>query len=145
MRKMVKTNNTKEIKKEIRKEVRKADVDQALLDNFINLQRVLTNLSIKFDDLSNNISKLLQLFEISAKSFTENYPATESGVDSAFLKKLDSLLEQNKTISKGILLMEERIRNKSVRDNESSINQMNQGDDDSRMNGMYRSRPLPKY
>src|SRR3989338_6779944 len=47
----------------------KLDTEQALLENFVSLQRVLTNLSIKFDSLSDNISKLLQLFEISAKGF----------------------------------------------------------------------------
>ncbi len=121
------------------KEPRKVNVEQALLDNFINLQKVLTNLSVKFDDLSNNISKLLQLFEISAKSFVENYPATESGVDSAFLAKLDALLEQNKTISKGILLMEEKIRNKNT------STETNLGNEEQRFQGAYRPRSFPKY
>ncbi|MEK6831067.1 MAG: hypothetical protein AABX77_03490 [Nanoarchaeota archaeon] len=88
---------------------KKVDINQALLDNFINLQRVLTNLAIKFEDLSNNISKLLQLFEISAKSLADK-PVKSSEIDHEFLKKLDSLLEQNKVISKGIMLMEDRVR-----------------------------------
>ena len=41
--------------------------------NFISLQKVLTNLSGRFDELSDNMSKLLQLFEISAKTFAEKY------------------------------------------------------------------------
>ena len=90
----------------------KSEVDQALLDNFINLQKVLTNLSVKFEDLSNNLSKLLQLFELSAKSFADK-PVKVPGVDEEFLKKLDSLLDQNKTISKGIMLMEERVRGRA--------------------------------
>jgi hypothetical protein len=93
----------------------KEEIEEALIENFINLQRVLTNLAVKFDDLSNNISKLLQLFEISAKSFAEkysgNYPGGEA--DGELLKKLDSLLDQNKVISKGIMLMEEKIRGRS--------------------------------
>lgn len=93
-----------------KKKVSREEIDQALIDNFINLQRVLTNLSVKFDELSNNISKLLQLFEISAKSLAEK--PGKSGVDEEFLKRLDSLLEQNKVISKGIMLMEERIRSR---------------------------------
>jgi len=94
-------------------------VERKLADNFIALQKVMTNLAVKFDDLSRNIEKLLQLFEISARNFAEKY--SESGSlnqkpgesDQEFLKKLDSLLDQNKTISKGIMMMEERIRNKS--------------------------------
>ena len=118
--------------------MKKSDIDKAILDNFINLQKVLTNLSSKFEDLSNNISKLLQLFEISAKSFTENYPTSESGIDREFLKRLDSLLEQNKTISKGILLMEERIKGRMTEQTPKSR-------EDIRLRGMFRSRPLPKY
>jgi len=96
-----------------KKSTQKTDIDQALLDNFVNLQKVLTNLAVKFEDLSNNISKLLQLFELSAKSFADK-PIKTPGVDEEFLKKLDSLLDQNKTISKGIMLMEERIRGRAI-------------------------------
>mgnify|MGYP001573294857 CR=1 FL=1 len=87
------------------------DINQVLLDNFINLQKVLTNLAVKFEDLSNNISKLLQLFELSAKSLADK-PGKNPEIDQEFLKKLDSLLEQNKVISKGIMLMEDRVRNR---------------------------------
>jgi hypothetical protein len=107
------------IKKEVEgvKKMNKAELEEALLANFINLQKVLTNLSIKFDDLSNNITKLLQLFEISAKSFAEKYEQKSpeirgDEIDRDFLKKLDSLLDQNKTIAKGIMLMEEKVRDR---------------------------------
>ena len=89
-----------------------SNLDQALLENFVELQHVLTNLAVKFEDLSGNISRLLQLFELSAKSFADK-PINAPGVDQEFLKKLDSLLDQNKTISKGIMMMEERVRNRS--------------------------------
>ncbi|GAG20219.1 unnamed protein product, partial [marine sediment metagenome] len=45
-----------------KKTLTKAELEQALIDNFINLQKVLTNLAVKFEDLSTNLSKLLQLF-----------------------------------------------------------------------------------
>ena len=102
------------------KKLSKMELEEALIDNFISLQRVLTNLSVKFEELSGNMNKLLQLFEISAKSFAEKY--SEDGVpnsDKEFLKKLDSLLDQNKVISKGILMMEEKIRERSNPVNES--------------------------
>src|SRR3989344_5628516 len=101
----------------INKKFNDEDLQKALIENFISLQKVLTNLSVKFDELSSNISKLLQLFEISAKSFTEKYSSGDFGkqsqADQEFLKKLDSLLDQNKTISKAILLMEEKISKRS--------------------------------
>ncbi len=91
------------------KKLTKAELEKTLIDNFVNLQRVLTNLSIKFDSLSENISKLLQLFEISAKSFVTNQE--DKGEENKdLLNKLDTLLEQNKIIAKGITLMEERLR-----------------------------------
>ncbi len=124
----------------------KAELEQALLNNFVNLQKVLTNLSIKFEDLSNNISKILQLFEISAKSFAEKYSSgggTES--DKEFLKKLDALLDQNKTIAKGIMLMEEKVRQRnqppSTLVEESRFNPAG----GNRFEGMMRSKPLPRY
>ncbi len=64
---MEKTKTTKS------KKLSRTELDKILIDNFINLQKVLTNLSVKFEDLSSNITKLLQLFEISAKSFGEKY------------------------------------------------------------------------
>ena len=91
---------------------KKISVDEALLENFVSLQKVLTNLALKFEELSGNVSKLLELFEISAKSFADK-GAGPVNVDQEFLKKLDSLLDQNKTISKGIMMMEERIRSRA--------------------------------
>ena len=105
-------------KKSTRESHSKNEINQALIDNFINLQKVLTNLAVKFDDLSNNMSKMLQLFEISAKSFAEKYEGEGGRIDrsdQALLAKLDSLLDQNKTIAKGILLMEDKIRQREPR------------------------------
>jgi len=89
-----------------------AEVNQALMENFITLQKVLTNLSLKFEDLSKNIEKLLNVFEITAKNFTEKQFPTNTESDKEFLKKLDDLLDQNKTISKGILMMEEKVKSR---------------------------------
>jgi hypothetical protein len=126
------------------KKMNNEELQKALIDNFISLQKVLVNLSVKFDDLSSNISKLLQLFEISAKSFAEKYSngqiniEKQPEVDKEFLKKLDSLLDQNKTISRAIMLMEERIRNKN-NPLPAARNPENQ------FEGMIRTKPLPKY
>jgi hypothetical protein len=99
-----------------KKIMNKEELEQVLIDNFINLQRVLTNLSVRFEELSGNISKLLQLFEISARNFAEKYSEDGkklSDSDRDFLRKLDSLLDQNKTIARGIMMMEEKIREKN--------------------------------
>ncbi len=79
--------------------------EEVLVENFVSLQRVMTNLVIKFDNLSNQISKLLELFEISAKTLAEKDISKE---DKKMMEKLDNLLEQNKIIAKGIVLLNEK-------------------------------------
>ena len=128
-----------------KKAMTKSELEQALLNNFVNLQKVLTNLSVKFEELSDNITKLLQLFEISAKSFAEKYSGKEekkAGTkdDKELLGKLDSLLDQNKTIAKGIMLMEEKIKQRS-----SPRPLSPERTERERFEGMLRSKPLPRY
>jgi transcriptional regulator of NAD metabolism len=73
----------------------------------------MTNLSIKFDSLSDQMSRLLQLFEISAKTFVvKQEELTSSKDDQELVKKLDVLMDQNKTIAKGLTLVEEKIRHR---------------------------------
>jgi len=83
-------------------------VEKILIENFVSLQQVMTNLAVKFDNLSNQISKLLELFEISAKALAERGVLGEDKTDKKAAEKLDSLLEQNKIIAKGIALLHER-------------------------------------
>jgi len=102
-----------------KKQMSNREIQIALIDNFVSLQRVLTNVTVKFDTLSDNISRLLQLFEVSAKSFLEKYgdglsSGTANNDDKDLIKKLDTLLEQNKTIAKGLTLIEEKIRHKAA-------------------------------
>jgi len=96
----------KEAKKK-KKRLTKAELEALLIENFTSLQKVLTNLSIKFEQLSEQISKLLQLFEIAAKDFVEKHQSQ----DKELAEKIDKLLEQNKVIARGLTtLMEEKLR-----------------------------------
>jgi hypothetical protein len=103
------------IKKEIpnipKKEVQNNSnpkVEQVLIENFVSLQKVMTNLAVKFDSLSGQISKLLELFEISAKTLAEKDYAIKTEPDKKVGEKVDAILEQNKIIAKGIALLHER-------------------------------------
>lgn len=82
-------------------------IDSVLLENFVALQRVLTNLSVKLDNVSNQMTKLLDLFEISAKALAEKDYNLEPD-NTEVIDKLDSLLGQNKTIARGLTLLHER-------------------------------------
>ncbi|MEK6933385.1 MAG: hypothetical protein AABW75_00745 [Nanoarchaeota archaeon] len=85
-------------------------LEEKILENLVELQKVHTNLAEKFDKLSSNISNLLGLFEMAARSFAQSPGNLATEKDKEFLDKIDRLLEQNKTIAKGLTLMEERIR-----------------------------------
>jgi len=84
---------------------KKTETERILVENFVALQRVMTNLSVKFDNLSSQISKLLELFEISAKALAEKNPSFGG---KEINKKIDNLLEQNKLIARGLTLMHEK-------------------------------------
>lgn len=101
----------KGVKITIKKETN-TKINQLLIENFINLQKVLANNAEKLEELTQQISKLLQLFEISAKSFVEKVDEKVNDIekDKEFLNKLNSLVDQNKLIAKGLTLMEENIR-----------------------------------
>tara|TARA_Y100000310_G_scaffold17671_1_gene17440 strand:- start:8390 stop:8854 length:465 start_codon:yes stop_codon:yes gene_type:complete len=85
------------------------NVDKVLIENFVSLQKVMTNLSLKFDGLSSQISKLLELFEISAKALAQKDFKVEKESENSkeIIKKLNNLADQNKTIARGLTLMHE--------------------------------------
>jgi len=85
--------------------------DDMLAENFVGLQHAMTNLSIKFGEMSQNITKLLSVFEEAAKDLAN----TEKQVDSAFERKLDALIDQNKTIAKGLVLMDGKLKGQMSR------------------------------
>ena len=86
-------------------------VEKALIENFVSLQKVMTNLSGKFDNLANQISKLLDLFEISAKVLAEKDVDTEGNKrdNAKIIEKLESIMDQNKIIARGLTLMHDKI------------------------------------
>ena len=99
------------ITKVVHKKTRETGVEKKLVENFIALQKVMVNLSTKFDNLTNQISKLLELFEISAKSLAKKDFRVEKDIkdEGKIMQKLDSLAGQNRTIARGLTLMHDRI------------------------------------
>jgi len=85
-------------------------IEKALIQNLIELQKIHTDLALKFDKLSKEISSILALFEMTARSFAKSMPVGEIEKDKDFLEKIDKLLEQNKTLAKGLMLMEDRLK-----------------------------------
>jgi len=97
-------------KKTTIKTVKSPKIEKVLVENFVALQKVMANLSSKFDNLANQISKLLNLFEMSAKSLAKKEFTLEKGGKESkeMLKKIDNLFEQNKIIARGLTLLHEQ-------------------------------------
>ena len=87
-------------------------LEDKILQNLIELQKVHVNLAEKFESLSDQISNLLALFEASARSFAKQPHIQMAEKDKEFLEKIDKLLDQNKTIARGLTLMEQKMRDK---------------------------------
>ncbi len=107
-----KTSRHKTVKKShITQTSSEIKIEKILVENFVSLQKVMVNLSIKFDNLTNQISKLLELFEISAKALAEKEFSLEQGNrdDKKIIEKIDNLLDQNKTIARGLTLLHEPV------------------------------------
>lgn len=84
--------------------------EKVLVDNFISLQKVMVTLSTRVDDLTKKISGLLELFEVSAKTLAEKdikYLRSEEIKD--IIEKMNTLLDQNKIIARGLTLVHERV------------------------------------
>jgi len=116
-RRSVKKSSKKSRKKVVQKQAptviqvaapQEIGVNRVMIENFVSLQRVLTNLSMKLDGLTKQISKLLDLFEISAKALADKDFEVESDSKNV-LNKIDNLLDQNKILARGMSLMHERI------------------------------------
>jgi len=88
------------------------------IENSIALQKVLANNAVSMDNLTNQVKKLIDMFEEAGKSFVETKHKTsaESGIgkDEGLIGKLDSLVQQNKTIAKGLVLLEKTMREKDT-------------------------------
>ena len=103
-----KTENKGKVTKIIHESTKEIKIEGALIENFIALQKVMVNLSAKFDGLSGQISKLLELFEISARSLARK--DFESGSDKDIKKvmeKIDNLTQQAGLIGRGLALIHE--------------------------------------
>ena len=109
-KKAIKKRGAKEkVTKIVHESTREIKMDKALIDNFIALQRVMLNVSIKFDNLSAQIGKLLDIFEISAKSLARKdfAPDRENKDIRIVIEKLNNLSQQSGLIGKGLALIHE--------------------------------------
>ena len=139
-KKQLKSNNSKKNSKKQNKETEKI-----LVENFIALQKVMVNLSGKIDNLTNQLSKLLDLFEISAKALVEKDFDfdKESKENKKIGEKIDNLIDQNKTIARGLTLLHEGISSPNQEDVETEQVSLKEGQNISQYQKSISSRNLP--
>lgn len=83
----------------------RSNSEKMLMENFVALQKIMVDLSSNFEILNKKLTSLLTLFEDSAKTLVKRDLDFGKKDDEEAMKKLDTLLEQNKLIAKGLTLM----------------------------------------
>lgn len=96
---------------------RSAEISQKtislLIENSVALQKTLTNLAGKLDGLSREVAEMLSLFREASKAFAGGKKPTRPAEYTGGLReKLDILIEQSRTIAKGLVLLEGYIKEK---------------------------------
>jgi len=76
-----------------------------LLENTVLLQKKATELIVASSKLMKKVSELVEIFEEASRTKT-----VEDSELKPLLDKLSMLLEQNKTLAQGLILLERRIR-----------------------------------
>lgn len=121
-------------------------IEDKLVENLVSLQKVHIDLAEKFDKLTKEISSLLALFEIAARSFSKHPASKTVETDKEFLEKIDKLLEQNKTIAKGLTLMEDQMRKKISHQTAPSEETEAKGEITEEYSPSIKSnRPMPRF
>lgn len=111
-----KKTKKKASKRKSRVSVEKVQIEMQpiLVENFVALQKVMVNLSAKLDNQNTQLTRLLNLFELSAKSLAKKgfkLEGSEAGIPSKeVMDKLGELSEQNKVIARGMTLIHETVQ-----------------------------------
>ena len=89
--------------------------EELLIENFVGLQRAMINLSMKFENLSDNISKLLNVFEVSARDYMVNKGRATPEVDRDLMNRINLLLDQNKNILNSVRSIDDKTKKQEVK------------------------------
>lgn len=86
-----------------------SEIIHKILESNVTLQKKITDLVVSTNDLNQKVGKLVGIFEDAAKHIK---PGLEDEQLSPLINKLEELLDQNKTIAKGLVLLERFVREK---------------------------------
>ena len=97
-----KTNKTNKIKKDIQNN---HEISNLILENTVALQRNLVETTEELKNLNIKLTRLLEIFDRANRTFEDSL---EKGTETDIVeleKKIDALVEQNRVIAKGLLLL----------------------------------------
>ena len=98
-----------------------AKTDDLLMQNFVGLQKVIVDLSLKLNGLTEQISQLLKLFEMSAETIVKKEFKVDKESNQELMKRLDLITEQNKLVARGFTLMHEKPAEEMPRTNTAPV------------------------
>lgn len=86
------------------------EISNLILENTVALQRNLVETTEELKNLNIKLTRLLEIFEKANRTFEDSL---EKGTETDVVeleKKIDALVEQNRIIAKGLLLLEKSTR-----------------------------------
>tara|TARA_Y100000310_G_scaffold204692_1_gene204916 strand:- start:241 stop:567 length:327 start_codon:yes stop_codon:yes gene_type:complete len=84
---------------------------ETLLKNNVALQKAALDIVKSNNELNKRIDKLISLFEEASRHITSDSPEEDMR---ALAMRLDSLIDQNKDLAKGLVLLEEYVRSRTA-------------------------------
>jgi len=102
-----------------------------LIKNTISLQKVITDLASDVTSLNADIKKMLNLFEEANKAFKEGKFQAPAAMAGDLPEKINQLIEHNKIIAKGIVLLEDFLKEKISAQTDNTVK--------------FQPKPLPEY
>lgn len=119
------------------KSLTKAEKDDLLIENFVSLQKAMTHLSLKFETLSDNLSRFLEVLEKSAKGYLSK-ASSKDELSPEISKQVEYLIDQNKALAEGLLLIDDTLRKKDSKGEVEGSTKRTPS------NQRIRSKPLPR-
>jgi len=87
--------------------ISKEDMVEKLIENNLAMQHKMADLMLSMKELNTNVKDLVHLFADAAAEIKAGK------YEDPLVEKLNSLLEQNKNLAKGLLLLEDYVKKKA--------------------------------
>lgn len=103
--------------------VTQEEILHKLLENDVRLQKKITELTLSMEKITAKVSELVDIFTGAAKKIEASgmnrpmmpmAPMKSGSAPAPLINKLDALLEQNKNLARGLVLLEDYVKSKKA-------------------------------